>query len=102
MKDDLRPIPEVTIRTEDSSYFRYTEGEEIKVTAYRRYTKVLQVNFDFQNKTARVICNHPSKEDIVNVEKLVREYLPEKLFLTELLWNAIRGNSGVSEVKWND
>jgi hypothetical protein len=100
MHGDMRPIPDETIRTEECAFFRYTEGPEIKVTAYRRLVKVMQINFNFELGYARVICNHPYKEELVQVEKLVRQYLPENVFLTDILWDAIRGKSGITEVRW--
>lgn len=98
MKDDLRPIPELTIRENGRSYFRFTEEGEVKVTCYHGHFKVLGVRIDTEAGRAVINSSNPEKVDILMVEKLLRSVLPEDILITEVLWPVIMGRQGQIEV----
>lgn len=99
MKGNFHDLPEKEIRSEDVSVFRYMRDGEVKITSYRRFHKNLQVSINQQ--TVRCISNdHVSFEELVFVEKLLKEVLPNEVLLMELFRNALNKKGGVVEISF--
>lgn len=102
MKYDFRDLPEKTVRKEENAYFLYREnGGGVKVTVYHKYTKVLNVSVNVEQRT--VSCHSTpavTYSDLYEVEKLLKGILPEEVLLLKILEKALKSQEGMVIVNY--